>query len=72
MVLEGLGDSLRSTLKKLANAGHIDATLVKEVTRDIQRALIQADMNVRQVLALSKVIEKTPGIRQLDSFGRPS
>ncbi len=58
MVLEGLGDSLRSTLKKIANAGHIDAALVKEVARDIQRALIQADMNVRQVLALSKVIEK--------------
>ncbi|MCA1810444.1 MAG: signal recognition particle protein Srp54 [Halobacteriales archaeon] len=57
MVLEGLGDSLRSTLKKLANAGRIDAALIKEVTRDIQRALIQADMNVRQVLALSKVIE---------------
>ncbi|MEA3144572.1 MAG: signal recognition particle subunit [Thermoplasmata archaeon] len=56
--MEGLGDSLRSTLKKLANAGRIDATLIKEVTRDIQRALIQADMNVRQVLALSKVIEQ--------------
>ncbi len=58
MVLEGLGDSLRSTLKKVANAGHIDAALIKEVTRDIQRALLQADMNVRQVLELSKVIEK--------------
>ncbi|HUR63504.1 MAG TPA: signal recognition particle protein Srp54 [Candidatus Thermoplasmatota archaeon] len=58
MVMEGLGDSLRSTLKKLANAGRIDAALIKEVTRDIQRALIQADMNVRQVLALSKVIEQ--------------
>lgn len=58
MVMEGLGESLRSTLKKLANAGHIDATLIKEVTRDIQRALISADMNVKQVLALSKVIEK--------------
>ncbi|HEX2066704.1 MAG TPA: signal recognition particle protein Srp54 [Candidatus Thermoplasmatota archaeon] len=58
MVLEGLGESLRSTLRKLANAGRIDAALVKEVTRDIQRALIQADMNVRQVLALSKVIEQ--------------
>jgi signal recognition particle subunit SRP54 len=56
--MEGLGDSLRSTLKKLANAGRIDAALIKEVTRDIQRALIQADMNVRQVLALSKVIEQ--------------
>jgi len=58
MVMEGLGESLRSTLKKLANAGRIDAALVKEVTRDIQRALIQADMNVKQVLALSKVIER--------------
>ncbi len=56
--MEGLGDSLRSTIKKIANAGHIDAALVKEVTRDIQRALISADMNVKQVLALSKEIEK--------------
>ncbi len=58
MVMEGLGESLRSTLKKIANAGHVDAALVKEVTRDIQRALISADMNVKLVLALSKAIEK--------------
>ncbi len=58
MVMEGLGDSLRGTIKKIANAGRIDAALVKEVTREIQRALLGADMNVRQVLALSKVIEK--------------
>ncbi|MES2154019.1 MAG: signal recognition particle protein Srp54 [bacterium] len=58
MVLEGLGESLRSSLKKLANAGRIDAALIKDVTRDIQRALIQADMNVKQVLAISKVIER--------------
>lgn len=58
MVMEGLGDSLRSTIKKIANAGHIDAALVKEVSRDIQRALLSSDMNVRQVLALSKTIEK--------------
>jgi signal recognition particle subunit SRP54 len=58
MVLEGLGEQLRSTLKKIANAGNVDADLVKEVTRDIQRALIQADMNVRLVLSLSKSIEK--------------
>ena len=58
MVMEGLGASLRSTIKKIANAGHIDAALVKEVTRDIQRALLAADMNVRQVLEISKTIEK--------------
>ena len=58
MVMEGLGDQLKSTIKKIANAGHIDAALVKDVTRDIQRALLSADMNVKQVLALSKRIEK--------------
>ncbi|PKK85360.1 MAG: signal recognition particle protein [Thermoplasmata archaeon HGW-Thermoplasmata-1] len=58
MVLEGLGESLRHALKKIANASHVDATLVKEVVRDIQRALIQADINVKMVLDLSKAIEK--------------
>lgn len=58
MVMDSLGDSLRSTIKKIANAGHIDAALVKEVTRDIQRALLSADMNVKQVLGLSKTLEK--------------
>jgi signal recognition particle subunit SRP54 len=58
MVLEGLGDSLRSTLKKLANAGHIDATLIKEVTRDIQRALIQADVNVQLALTITRELQR--------------
>lgn len=58
MVLDNLGDSLKQTLKKIANSVHVDATLVKEVVRDIQRALLQADVNVKLVVALSKTIEK--------------
>ncbi len=58
MVLDDLGDSLRGTLKKIANAVHVDSKLVKEVVRDIQRALLQADVNVKLVLELSKEIEK--------------
>ncbi len=58
MVLDDLGDSLKGTLKKIANAVHIDSKLVKEVVRDIQRALLQADVNVKLVLELSKKIEK--------------
>ncbi len=58
MVLDDLGDSLKSTLKKIANAVHIDSKLVKDVVRDIQRALLQADVNVKLVLELSKKIEK--------------
>ncbi|EMR73517.1 signal recognition particle subunit FFH/SRP54 (srp54) [Thermoplasmatales archaeon SCGC AB-539-N05] len=58
MVLENLGDSLKGTLKKIANAAHVDSKLIKEVVRDIQRALLQADVNVKLVLELSKTIEK--------------
>jgi len=58
MVLDDLGTSLKGTLKKIANAVHVDSKLIKEVVRDIQRALLQADVNVKLVLELSKTIEK--------------
>jgi signal recognition particle subunit SRP54 len=58
MVLDNLGDSLKRTLRKIANAVYVDAKLIKEVVRDIQRALLQADVNVRLVLELSKKIER--------------
>lgn len=58
MVLEGLGDSLKSTLKKIANAPYIDKDLIKSVIKDIQRAMLQADVNVKLVLALTKEVER--------------
>ena len=58
MVLEGLGQSLRGVLKKIAGASHIDEALVKEITRDIQRALLQSDVNVKLVLELTKNVER--------------
>jgi len=58
MVLDDLSDSLKSTLKKIANAVHVDSKLIREIVRDIQRALLQADVNVKLVLELSKKIEK--------------
>ena len=58
MVLDDLGDSLKGTLKKIANAVYVDSKLIKEVIRDIQRALLQADINVKLVLDLTKKIEK--------------
>jgi len=57
MVLENLGNALRNTIKRVMNAPHIDSALVKEVSKDIQRALLQADVNVKQVLELTKRIE---------------
>lgn len=57
MVLESMGEALKNTLKKIANAPFVDAGAIKELTRDIQRALIQADVNVKLVLDLTKRIE---------------
>jgi signal recognition particle subunit SRP54 len=57
MVLEGLGQSLRDAIKKIANASHVDQKLVKEVVKDVQRALLQADVNVKLVLQMTKELE---------------
>ena len=46
MVLEKLGDALRETLRKIAGASHISPELIKELVRDIQRALLQSDGDV--------------------------
>jgi len=58
MVLEALGQSLRNALRKIAGASHIDPALVKDVVRDIQRGLLQADVNVQLALRLSKEVER--------------
>ncbi|MBI0583858.1 MAG: signal recognition particle protein [Methanomassiliicoccus sp.] len=58
MVLENLGQSLRNVMKKITGASHIDEALVKEITRDIQRALLQADVNVKLVLEMTKEVER--------------
>ena len=58
MVLEKLGQSLRDALKKVANASHIDQAIVKEVVKDIQRAMLQADINVKLVVEMTKSLER--------------
>ncbi|MEE9601283.1 MAG: signal recognition particle protein Srp54 [Thermoplasmata archaeon] len=58
MVLEGLGGSLREVLRKIARASHVDQGLVSEVVRDLQRALLQADIKVEMALQLSRQVEK--------------
>ncbi|HEX9862682.1 MAG TPA: signal recognition particle protein Srp54 [Candidatus Bathyarchaeia archaeon] len=58
MALERLGSSLTSALKKLFRALVIDEATVKELVRDIQRALLQADVNVQLVLDISKRMEE--------------
>jgi signal recognition particle subunit SRP54 len=58
MALDKLGTSLTSAIKKLFKAGVVDEAAVKELVRDIQRALLQSDVNVQLVLEISKRIEE--------------
>ncbi len=58
MVLEKLGDSLKGTLQKIAKSVFVDDKLINELVKDIQRALLQADVNVKLVFSLSEKIKK--------------
>ncbi|MFP3985323.1 MAG: signal recognition particle protein Srp54 [Candidatus Bathyarchaeia archaeon] len=57
MALERLGSSIHGALKKVFKATVVDEATIKELTHDIQRALLQADVNVQLVLNISKRIE---------------
>jgi signal recognition particle subunit SRP54 len=58
MVLDKLGSSLRDTLSKVAKAVFVDEKLINELVKDIQRALLQADVNVQLVFELSNTIKE--------------
>ena len=58
MALERLGSSLHEALRKIFRAAVVDEAAVKELVRDVQRALLQADVNVQLVLDISKRIEE--------------
>ncbi len=49
---------MNSALKRLFGAGVIDEDLVKELVKDIQRALLVADVDVNLVMGITKRVEK--------------
>lgn len=57
-MLEKLGEVLRKATNKLANAIFLDKNLVDSIIRDLQRALIEADVNVLLVKELSNKIKQ--------------
>lgn len=58
MVLEKLGSNLYNAIQKLVKAPVVDEAAVKELVRDFQRALLQADVNVALVMELSQNIQR--------------
>ncbi len=57
-MLDSLRDGLQSAIKKLIGSNTVDENVVKEFIRDLQRTLIQADVNVRMALQMTERVQK--------------
>jgi len=57
-VLDSLKTNLRAAIKKLVSSSGVDEELIKELSKDVQRALLQSDVNVRLVLEITKKLEE--------------
>ena len=57
-MLDSLREGLQAAIRKLAGSNVVDEKVVKEFVRDLQRALIQADVNVRIALEVTDRVQK--------------
>jgi signal recognition particle subunit SRP54 len=58
-MLEKLSNVLKRTTDKIANAIFLDKELVDSIVKDLQRGLIEADVNVRLVLEITKKLKQS-------------
>jgi signal recognition particle subunit SRP54 len=57
-MLDSLRSNLRSALKKIIRASDINQELIESLCKDIQRALLQSDVNVKLVLFITQKIRQ--------------
>jgi len=57
-VLDNLKSNLQAAIKKIVSSSGVDEELIKELAKDVQRALLHSDVNVRLVLEITKKIEE--------------
>jgi signal recognition particle subunit SRP54 len=57
-MLDSLRSGLQNAVKKLLGNDIIDEEAIKEFIRDLQRALIQADVNVKLVLSVTESVQR--------------
>ena len=53
-MLDNLRTGLRSALKKIVGASDVNEELIDSLCRDVQRALLQSDVNVKLVVSITK------------------
>ncbi|WP_227353332.1 signal recognition particle protein Srp54 [Haladaptatus salinisoli] len=58
MVLDNLGSSLRGSLDKLSGKSRVSEEDIEEIVKEIQRSLLQADVDVSLVMELSDSIKE--------------
>ena len=58
-MLDKLSSALKKVTDKIANAIFLDKAVVDSVVKELQRALIEADVNVKLVLEISNKIKQT-------------
>ncbi|MFB9972693.1 signal recognition particle protein [Allobacillus sp. SKP2-8] len=69
MAFEGLADRLQNTIKKITGKGKVSEQDVKEMTREVRLALLEADVNFKVVKDLIKRIkERAIGQEVLESL----
>ncbi|HVH15925.1 MAG TPA: signal recognition particle protein Srp54 [Candidatus Angelobacter sp.] len=56
--MEAVGRSLTDAIRKMLRMPNVDERAIKELVKDLQRTLLQADVNVELVLQLSKAVEE--------------
>jgi signal recognition particle subunit SRP54 len=58
-MLDKLSGALKKATDKIANAIFLDKNLVDQIVKDLQRSLIEADVNVQLVLQITQKIKKS-------------
>ncbi|MBM2818406.1 MAG: GTP-binding signal recognition particle [Nitrosarchaeum sp.] len=57
-MLDSLKNNLRDAIKKIVKSSGIDEELIKELSKDVQRALLNSDVNVKLVFEITKKLEE--------------
>lgn len=65
MVLVDLGKSIHSAIQKLSTRRTVDEKVFDEILKDLCRALLEADVNVRLVAGLRNNIKSQIDLQQL-------
>lgn len=58
MGLEGLGRSLRNVISRISSASSVNGKLIGDICKDLQRALLEADVNVKLVIDVTNKVRE--------------